>query len=251
MGAVDRLGFHGRVPPRVVQDHVAGGGEVQSRAGGAQAQQEYARIGIVLEGLHHGLAFFGLTRENVRPNLALAALGLQEFEHLHKLAEDENLVSLAQQRIEQLEQRFGFSGRRIAAHQGGMATNLAQTRKRRQHMDFAFGDAFFSHRLHNLVPAAAQLGKIQFALLFAEFAVPALFDAFGKIFGHLLFKAAHHHGPQFGREAAAGDAGRHRVRGNRRLVRLQEVVLRTEVARLDEVHNAPQVQEPVLQRCSR
>jgi hypothetical protein len=40
MGAVDGLGFDGGIPPGIVEDDVAGGGQVQARAGGAQAEQE-------------------------------------------------------------------------------------------------------------------------------------------------------------------------------------------------------------------
>src|SRR6266487_2676634 len=55
MGAVDGLRFDGGVPPRIVEDDVAGGGEVEAGAGGAQAEEEHSGVGIFLEVLHNGL----------------------------------------------------------------------------------------------------------------------------------------------------------------------------------------------------
>jgi hypothetical protein len=51
MGAVDGLGFDGGVPPGVVEDDVAGGGEIEAGAGGAEAEEEHGGVGIVLEAL--------------------------------------------------------------------------------------------------------------------------------------------------------------------------------------------------------
>ena len=46
--AVDRLRFDGGIPPRVAEDDVARGGEVEAGAGGLEREQE------------HGLGFVGL-----------------------------------------------------------------------------------------------------------------------------------------------------------------------------------------------
>ena len=40
MRAINRLRLDGGIPPRVVEDHVAGGGEVEAEAGGFQREEE-------------------------------------------------------------------------------------------------------------------------------------------------------------------------------------------------------------------
>ena len=77
MGAVDGLRFDGRVPPGVIEDDIAGRGQVEARAGGAQAQEEDARLAVVLEFLDDVLAFLGGAGQQVGRNLALDALALR------------------------------------------------------------------------------------------------------------------------------------------------------------------------------
>ena len=49
--AVDRLRFDGRIPPRIEQEDVVGGGEVQAEAAGLQADQEHAAVRVGLKPL--------------------------------------------------------------------------------------------------------------------------------------------------------------------------------------------------------
>jgi len=65
MSAVNGLRFDGRIPPRIVEDDVAGRGEVEAGAGGAEAEEEQAGIGILLEGLHHVLTVLGFAGQQV------------------------------------------------------------------------------------------------------------------------------------------------------------------------------------------
>ena len=103
--------------------------------------------------------------------------------------------------------------------------------------------------LHDLVAAAAQFGQIKFALLVAELAIAALLDAVGQILGDVLLQAAQQQRAQLGREPAAGDAlGGFGVLAAARLVGLEEMFLVAEVAGLDEIHDAPQIEQPVFQR---
>src|SRR5690349_12725318 len=94
MRAVDGLSFDGGVPPRIVEHDVAGIGQIQTGAGGPEAQQEDRGIGVVLERVDNLLAFLGLASENVRRNLAGTALGFEQLQHLNKLAEEQNLLAL-------------------------------------------------------------------------------------------------------------------------------------------------------------
>ena len=64
--AIDGLRFDGGVPPRIVQHHVAGGGEIEAGAGGAEAEQEHRGVRIALEVADDFLPVLGLAGENVR-----------------------------------------------------------------------------------------------------------------------------------------------------------------------------------------
>ena len=103
------------IPPRIVKHHVARGREIQAGARGAEAEQKHAGIRVVLERVDDFLPVFGLAGEDVRVDLPLVAFLFQQLQHLHKLAEDENLLALGQQRVEQFKQRFGLAGSRIVA----------------------------------------------------------------------------------------------------------------------------------------
>ena len=62
VSTVCSLRLDGRVPPEVVVDNVAGGGEVKTRACGFQREEEDAvSAGIVLETLHHLLTLLDAT----------------------------------------------------------------------------------------------------------------------------------------------------------------------------------------------
>ena len=138
-------------------------------------------------------------------DLALGAFLFQDLKHLNKLAEHQDLLSFGQQRLKQFEQRFGLAGWGIVADQVRVAADLPQPGERRQHVDFAFGHAFFGHRLHDLLAAAAQFGQVQFALLLGQFAVPAFLDAIGQILRHLPFEPAQHERAEFGSQPPARD----------------------------------------------
>ena len=173
----------------------------------------------------------------------------EQLEHLHKLAEDEHLLALGQQRFEQFEQRLGLAGSGVVADQLRMAANLAQARERGQHMNLALVEAFFGDGLHDLFAAAAQFGQIKFPLLFAQFAIAPLLDAVRQIFGDVLLQAAQHERTQLGGKAAARDAlrdlGVFAAAARRSRVKCSCVA---EITRLDEIHDAPQIEQPIFQR---
>ena len=80
-------------------------------------------------------------------------------------------------------------------------------------------------------------------------AIPALLDAVGQVFCNVLLEPAQKQGAQFCGKPAAGDALLHfGVFHSPRLVGLQEMRLVAEVTRRHKIHDAPQVQQAVLQR---
>ena len=77
----------------------------------------------------------------------------------------------------------------------------------------------------------------------------ALLDAVGQVLGNLRLEAAQQDGPQARAEAAAGDGavgeGLLAVAG--RLVNFVKFLGAAKVAGLDEVHDAPQIEQAVFQ----
>src|SRR5690606_19858716 len=60
VGAVDGLGLHRRVPPGVVEHHIAGGGEVEAGTGGLEREQEDGRAFGGLKLIDQRLPVLGL-----------------------------------------------------------------------------------------------------------------------------------------------------------------------------------------------
>ena len=248
MGAVDGLGFDSGVPPRIIEDDVAGGGQIQTGTGGAKAEEENGAVGIVLKSLGDELAILGFSGQDVSGNLPRGAFCFQDFQHLNELAEDEDLLVFGHKRLEQFKKSVSFAGGGIVADQLRMTTNLAQSGQGSQDVNGASAQAAFGDGVQDLFAAAAQFGEVKFPLRFAQFAVAPLLDAVGQIVGHLAFEAAQHEGPQLGRKAAAGNAlfvGGIFAAG---LVFLAKFLLAAEVAGLNEVHDAPEVEQTVFQR---
>src|SRR5713101_4631698 len=128
-----------------------------------------------------------------------------------------------------------------------MTANLTQTRESRQHVNFALIYAFLGHGLHYLLATATQLGQVKLALLVTEFAVAALFDAFRQILRHILLHASQQQRPQFRREPSSRDAlGRFGIL-SARLINFSELFLIAEVAGLDEIDDAPEIQQAIFQ----
>ena len=114
-------------------------------------------------------------------NLARGAFLLQDFQHLDKLAEEQNLLALRHQRLEQFKKRVRLAGGGIVADQLRMAANLAQAGQRRQDVNGASLQAALGHGIHDLLAAAAQFGQVKLPLLLAQLAIAPLLDAVRQI----------------------------------------------------------------------
>ena len=248
MRPVDGLCLDGRVPPRVVQHHIAGVGEIQARARRAERQEEHARFRVGLEGIDHFHAPLGLAGQDVGLDPPLTAGGLQELQHLHELGEQQDLVAGSQDGLEQFEKGLGLARNAVVADEPGMAADLTQAGERRQDVHLGLGHTLLLHGLHHLLAAAAQLGQVQLALIVVQLAVAAFLDAVGQVLGHLLLHAAQHDRAQLGAETAA--LGRTVPFGTVALglVDLVEVLLVAQVSRLREIHDGPKVEHAVFKR---
>ena len=123
VGAVDRLGFDRGIPPRIEEDDVARGGEIQAGAGGFEREEENGDRGVGLKFIHERLAVFGLAGEEQVRDAAGGEFGADEFEHRDELRENEDLVAFGDEGFEGVEESFelgggerqGVEGRRLRA----------------------------------------------------------------------------------------------------------------------------------------
>src|SRR5258708_7731096 len=63
VGTIDRLRFDGRIPPRVEDEHIVGGGQVQPQSTGLQTDEKQRALGIRLKALYLGLPLDGAAVE--------------------------------------------------------------------------------------------------------------------------------------------------------------------------------------------
>ena len=90
---VDRLGFGRRVPPRVENEDIVGGGEVESDPPSFEADEEHLAVRIGLETFDAIIAVAGLTIEVFVGNALLLQSFLDDAEELRELGEDQRLVT--------------------------------------------------------------------------------------------------------------------------------------------------------------
>ena len=67
-----------------------------------------------------------------------------------------------------------------------MAADLAQARKRGEHMHLALRKTVLAHSLHDLLAAASQFGEVQLPLLLVERTIAAFLDPVRQVFRHLF-----------------------------------------------------------------
>ena len=97
MRAVHRLRLHRRVPPRVEQEHVLRGGEVEARAAGLEAHQEGGHRLVLLEAPYPRLPVpCPAVQVEVR-NPRLLEPSAKDLQHLHELAEHQHLLAFGDQ----------------------------------------------------------------------------------------------------------------------------------------------------------
>ena len=118
--AVDGLRFDGGIPPRVEEDDVARGGQVQAGAGGFEREQENGDRRVGLEFIDEGLAVFRLAGEEEVRDAAGGEFDADEFQHRDELGEDQNFVPLGHEGFEGVEERFELrAGERKGVRGGG------------------------------------------------------------------------------------------------------------------------------------
>ena len=254
MGAAGGLGFGGGVPPRVVVDDGVGLRQVQAGAAGLQADQEQRDLARGEAG-DGAVAVLGLAGELGPGEAALLQLLLDQAEHGGELREQQHLAAFGQHLGELLHQQLQLGrlaqrlGSRHRGQQPRVAADLAQLQQRVQDLDLRLRQALVGQRVaHRLLGRQADR-LVQVGLRAAEGDAHRGLLLGGQLAGHLRLAAPQ----QEGRDPAAqlveplGVA----VLLDRRAERLLEARRAAQEARHQEVEQAPQLAQVVLQRRAR
>ena len=138
VGAVTGLVFHRRIPPGIHVDDVVGGGEVEARATGLEADEEELALSG-LEGLDRGrpLAGRGGTVEILVADAPLVQGVAQEAQVIHELAEDQGAVTVLPELVHQFQEGLQLGGGdvQVLLEQLGVAAGAAQAGEGRQHLE--------------------------------------------------------------------------------------------------------------------
>jgi hypothetical protein len=223
VGAVDGLGFDGGIPPRIVQHDVAGGGEVEAGAGGAEGEEEHGGACLVVEGADHFLPVLGIAGEYMGGDVAGAALAFEDlsistnWEKTRTFSPFSMRGSSNSKSVSVLPEAESLPTREGWQQIWRSRVRAASTCMR------LWARPLVGQRLHDLIAAATEFGEVQHALGFAEVAVAAFLDAVGQILGDLLLEAAQHERAELRGEAPARDALGGGVVATLRLVGFVEV----------------------------
>ena len=93
VAAINRLGFHRGIPPRVQKEHVLGRGQIQSEPARFQTDEEQPAVLILLEALHAALAVARPAVEVFVRDLLLIEPLLEDSQQGCELREEEDFVS--------------------------------------------------------------------------------------------------------------------------------------------------------------
>ena len=237
-------------------EHVVGAGEVQAGAAGLERQDEHRRSdGAGLELGHHAVAL-GERRAAVQEqDLAverLAQIGLQQAAHLGVLREDQRALVGGQdlfQHLPEPRQLARAAGERAAVvhQQRGMIADLLESSQQRQHQAatlHAFGLGDLAHRV-------LQDGLVERRLLAGERAVHLHLVLLGQVGddGAVGLEAPQDERRGERLEARRGVGVGGALDGHGELA--PELLGRAEIARVDDLEDAPQIGQAVFHRRAR
>ncbi len=190
VGAVDRLGLGGGVPPRVEQEAVVGLGEVQAEPARLEADQEH-RVRAVLEALEHAIAPARAAVE-VAVADALAVEALADLgQESRELAEDERPVAAADDVAQLLDERAELGARHgvvVVVDEARMQAELAQQRDRAQDREAVAVEVV--DQPEDLLTLALQMRVVELAVARMQVDLEGLLLLCGEIRGHQLLRAA-------------------------------------------------------------
>jgi hypothetical protein len=138
VGAIDSLGFYGGIPPRIEDEDVVGGRQVQTDAARLQADEEERLRGIFLKPRDAGGPILDVTIEVLVLDPRRVEALAQDREEAGELREHERLVAFGSNLLEARQQHVELRGRlgdATLVDEAGMAGGLPQPQERFEHQD--------------------------------------------------------------------------------------------------------------------
>src|SRR6185369_1602298 len=196
--AVDGLRFDRGVPPGIEDEHIVGGGQVQSDTARFEADQEHWERRVVLKAGHASLAILGFAVQILERDAFLLQTLAQDAEQRGELREYQRFVTLLQHAAQLLEQQLDLRAaftRAFSINQAGVASGLPQAQQRLEDLGGA------ARWITETLLFDARLIKAQqllVALAFVGFEIDeqGLLAACREIFGDFLLGPAEHEGAQ-------------------------------------------------------
>ena len=206
MGAIDRLGLDGGIPPGIEQEDVFGGGQVQAEAARLQTHQEQRTVGIGLKALDARFAVARAAVEIFVGHAVAIERETDDVEQADELGEDDRLVSLFAQQAQIGEQHIELRARRVdlrSIDQPGMTRRLPQPQQRLQHVQPRLVPPFLRDALRQRLTIVVPQLVVALTLGAAQAADDRVLDALRQIACDVRFRAAQDERPQHARERIA------------------------------------------------
>ena len=242
MRAVDGLSFDGRIPPRIAEDNVAGGGEVEAGAGGFEREEENRFGAIALELIDEFSAVFGGAGELEVTDVGSLEARLDEFEQGDELAENEHLLAFVAEFFKALEEGVEFGAGDFAVGPGderGVAADLAEAQEAGEDVEAHGVEGAGGFDAEELGAGAFELGVVEGALFAVEIDEDDVFGARRQLGGDLGLGAAQHEVADAAAETSSGG----RVFGR---ILAAETGLGAEEAGLRKGEEAPEIKETIF-----
>ena len=249
MCAVRCLLLHGRVPPRVEQEDVIRGGQVQASAARPEREEHHGRSVLGLKAVHDRPPIPRRAIETQPVDVALAEARLEQVEQARPLGEDERLVSIGDGLFEPGEQGLELRGRPalglLSRDQAGVAGRLPQSKERFESgHDVAPRAEALDHVAHGRRPHRV----VDRALLVAQVAVEDDLRKRRQLRSHVRLETTQ----QKGADALSQPLGDVLVAVcDRPGIAIPKIRPSPEQSRIQEVELTPELVEPVLDRRTR
>src|ERR1700687_3156259 len=251
--SVGGLIFNRRVPPGIVVEHVIRGSEIQSGSACLEADEEQRWAGGIIELIDTGHAVASTPVEIEIGQILRIRLLSEKREHLGELTEHQRSMTLGDEVADNLvvPRQLGARWQQGAGRQlqeAGIAADLPKSGERRKDRDPAPAEAHFFDRFEDRAPALLENFAVERGLTRLHFAVGDDFRLRRQLLGHFVLQTSEH-------ERMNSAAKPIQYFGftsylDRHFVALGEVFQCAKKSRHQEIKNAPQLPQSVLQRGS-
>ena len=231
-------------------DDVVRAGQVQARAARLERDEEDGDVRAVVEAVHLFEAVLAGAVQIAEGDLRELQPLADDLEHLHELREDQHLVAALHDLHDHVLEGVELAGRQVVGEAGQvdleqarMAADLAQLEQGVQDGHLALGQALFVHVGQHLGAQLAGQGGVELGLGLFQRAAGDAFHLGRQVLGHFGLGTAQNEGPHAGAQVVQG-------LGVAVLDGLDDAalegMLRTEEAGHQELEQAPELKEVVL-----